>query len=835
VGEFQRSIAELWPIVFQSASLLTVPLTVAVHRIKKPFVYAGFDNLNTDGHGFSLVLRNEQTGDHQGGEWRASSQVGGSPGEPDPPPPDLPPVLVNEALTHAEPPYEDVVELFNPSSKTADVSGWYLTDDFNHPRKFRFPDGAMILPGSFLALDEHAFNPSGDPFGSEGFSFGADGDEIYLFSGNDAGELTGYAHGFKFGAAEANVAFGRYVDSLGREQFVPQTARSFFGPNPGPKVGPVVISEIMWHPPPAEGCGCGRLTKTPQFEFIELRNITDQPVALFYTNFQATNAWLGTNTWRLRGEGWTGFTFPPGLILPPQEYLLVVNFDPGSETVTMQTFRARYGLAATVPMVGPYQPSLSSARDGLELAKPGWLAGGDSSEGDVMVLVTLDRVEFGGRIPWPLAADGWGASLQRIDLAGFGNDPVNWTGAFPTPGSSNRMGTGPFIVSQPTDWSGLISTTVKLTVGAQGSSPLRYQWQLSSTNIPCATSETLLLNNVQPWQAGSYRVVVMDDAGSTASSYAQVAVLIPASIIKQPVSQSVESGAEVTFQVLASSNSSIVYQWRKNDRDIPGATGPSLTLTNLQEADEAIYDVLVTDAIGMLVSAPARLYVLAAPMPLLVPLSQSVVEGGSVTFSIETKGTLPMSYRWRKGSETVTNMILDSHQAFFTLQNARAIDAGSYSVVLTNAVSFQPGILVTGFSLIVLADTDKDGLPDDYETPERGLNPNDPSDALLDSDGDGMTNGAEYRAGTDPRDALSYLRIDRLTVADGSGLATLEFLAYSNVTYTVQASDDFNRFPWSRVADIVAASTNRWVTIRDLRPIPPEGERFYRLVIPRSP
>jgi hypothetical protein len=48
VGEFQRSSAEWWRIVIQSAALLAIPLTVAVHRLKKPFIYAGFDNLMTD-------------------------------------------------------------------------------------------------------------------------------------------------------------------------------------------------------------------------------------------------------------------------------------------------------------------------------------------------------------------------------------------------------------------------------------------------------------------------------------------------------------------------------------------------------------------------------------------------------------------------------------------------------------------------------------------------------------------------------------------------------------------------------------------------------------------
>jgi hypothetical protein len=35
-------------MVVPSAALLALPLTVAVHRIKKPCIYAGFNNLMTD-------------------------------------------------------------------------------------------------------------------------------------------------------------------------------------------------------------------------------------------------------------------------------------------------------------------------------------------------------------------------------------------------------------------------------------------------------------------------------------------------------------------------------------------------------------------------------------------------------------------------------------------------------------------------------------------------------------------------------------------------------------------------------------------------------------------
>lgn len=53
------------------------------------------------------------------------------------------------------------------------------------------------------------------------------------------------------------------------------------------------------------------------------------------------------------------------------------------------------------------------------------------------------------------------------------------------------------------------------------------------------------------------------------------------------------------------------------------------------------------------------------------------------------------------------------------------------------------------------ADSDGDGLPDDWER-RYGLNPQDPADAALDSDEDGFTNLQEFKDETDPLDAKSH-------------------------------------------------------------------------------
>jgi hypothetical protein len=50
---------------------------------------------------------------------------------------------------------------------------------------------------------------------------------------------------------------------------------------------------------------------------------------------------------------------------------------------------------------------------------------------------TVDEVRYNDKAPWPPGADGGGPSLQRRDSAGYGDDPINWYAANPTPGRPN--------------------------------------------------------------------------------------------------------------------------------------------------------------------------------------------------------------------------------------------------------------------------------------------------------------------------------------------------------------------------------------------------------------
>jgi Concanavalin A-like lectin/glucanases superfamily/CotH kinase protein/Lamin Tail Domain/Immunoglobulin domain len=763
----------------------------------------------TDGFGFSLVIRDESapfnTWD-QAESWRPSGRLNGSPAQTDPAQPAFAPIVINELLTHTDPPIVDQVELHNPAATNVDVGGWFLTDDFNTPRKYRIPDGTMIDAGGYLVFSEDQFNPT--PGVPPSFSFSSKGDEAYLFAADAEGNLTGYFHGYEYGAAANGVTFGRYQTSTGEDHLVAQSAATLRGPNAGPKVGPVVLSEIMYHPPDgADGADNQR------DEFVESYNGSGNPAPLY-------DAAAPTNTWQL--DGAVQFAFPEDTTLEAGEYALVVGFDP-LQAAELAAFRNTYGVPLAVRVFGPYHGKLDNSSETVKLLMP------DTPEGSEVPMVLVDQVHYRDQSPWPSGADGAGVSLQRIHLDEYGNDPVNWTGGAPTPGTAYGGGQAPQLLSQPASQSVIAFNQLTLGVTASGDTPLRYRWRFNGDVIPNADSSSLNFPSILPEQAGEYSVVVYNDAGSAASSNAVLIVNIAVLVTVQPQDQSARPGEPASFHVEATSSSPISYQWRKDGVLILGATGPTLALSGVEREDDGYYDVVLTDAVGTVVSEAARLAVLIDPVVLQAPLSQSVVEGGTLTLSVLSDGTLPMSYRWRRGSISLTNVTLDSNLGFFTLTNVQLSDAGNYEVILTNAAFYTPGVRSRPAAVVtVLADSDGDGLPDLWET-DHGLNPNDGSDAARDDDGDGLTNKEEYQTGTDPADPESFLKVDRIEV---EGAATVFFGAISNLTYTVEYQEAVGNGTWSRLADVIARPENRVEQIVDSASDP---ARFYRVVTPRKP
>jgi hypothetical protein len=175
----------------------------------------------------------------------------------------------------------------------------------------------------------------------------------------------------------------------------------------------MVISEVMYNPPSAND----------DLEFVELANITDQPIDL--TNWKFTAG--------------LDFTFGATTI-PARGTLLVLRFDPANAANAgkLAAFRAAYpNLPQNALLVGGYAGVLDggvldNGGEAVRLSRP------DAPEPDNFVpYILVDEVDYNDVAPWPISPDGMGSSLSRASQAIFGNEPTNWSGQPATPGIDN--------------------------------------------------------------------------------------------------------------------------------------------------------------------------------------------------------------------------------------------------------------------------------------------------------------------------------------------------------------------------------------------------------------
>ncbi len=309
----------------------------------------------------------------------------------------------------------------------------------------------------------------------------------------------------------------------------------------------------------------------------------------------------------------------------------------------------------------------------------------------------------------PLANGGnvSGASSPNLTMANISSaDGGNYTVVV-----SNSAGTAtsasallvvtapPSIISQPANVTTNVGSPASFTIAAQGPTPLSYQWLKNGSpltdggNIAGSTAATLNLFGIASGDAGSYRCVVSNSAGSVTSTTATLTAIVPPAISSQPSPQTLNTGAIAVFNASASGTAPLAYFWSKNGVPlanggrVSGATSGSLTITNVASADTGSYRVTVTNFGGSAISADAALTVITPPIFTSQPASATANAASLVTFNVTAIGSQPLSYQWTRLGAAVTNNanISGATTASLTVVSVAAVNAGSYQCVATNS------------------------------------------------------------------------------------------------------------------------------------------------------
>ena len=244
--------------------------------------------------------------------------------------------------------------------------------------------------------------------------------------------------------------------------------------------------------------------------------------------------------------------------------------------------------------------------------------------------------------------------------------------------------------------------------------------------------------------------------------------------------QPVGPGASAPFAALAT-NSAVVQgeltAWR---------------WTNLQPNQGYEWYVTVTDEAGTTVTSPVWCFrtALTNQSPTIVNLAQTIIgdspasvqlsatdpDGDALTF---TNHTAPL-YGLLKSFDPATGIL-----TYWPPRGFRGADRFIFSA---NDGQRNSSMATMNLHVIAPADQDSDGLPDEWETAYGVSSPD------TDSDSDGQSNLAEYRANTNPTNASSSLRISS-AIRSSDGSVALTWSGVGGVRYRVLYSDDLPGFP----------------------------------------
>jgi hypothetical protein len=167
----------------------------------------------------------------------------------------------------------------------------------------------------------------------------------------------------------------------------------------------------------------------------------------------------------------------------------------------------------------------------------------------------------------------------------------------------------PQITTQPLTQSACDSSSVEMFVTASGTDPLAYQWRYGGSPVPDATNSVLYLNSISGPQFGDYDVIVSNNLGSVTSVVATVSSACPVFITVAPASQAVVVGNPAIFNVAATGDGPLSYQWRKNGVVIGDATNASYGIPSVLTPDAGHYDVVVANSFSSVTSSVAVLAV----------------------------------------------------------------------------------------------------------------------------------------------------------------------------------------------------------------------------------
>lgn len=459
----------------------------------------------------------------------------------------------------------------------------------------------------------------------------------------------GLQEGGANGSTGFNTAWSSAVFSVSNHIFV--VGSYTFNPNAKDDVAQ------LWVNPDASTFGDNTLA--PAADLTSSGGTDIARVASFVLLNRATNEPLGAIDDLRIGLQWADVT-------PSSNYLTI------TQNPANQTLPAGYNATFTVTANGAAPLAYQWVKDNVPLADGGNIVGAYSN---TLVVSNISGADAG--VYSAYVTNEFGKVVQSLGATLALYDPS--------------------ITNQPQSRTNNFGTTASFSVGVTGTGPFTYQWQKDGVsledagNISGSHGNVLTLTNVAYPDGGGYSVIVSNAVGNSLQSSSATLTVNDPIISKQPVSATNIAGGTVSFSVTVNGSQPLTYQWFKNGStylfngaNVTGADSNILTLSNISSGDASTYSVLVVGPYGGTVTSRSATLVLLNPLSITVPPNpRTVAAGASATFSVGAVGVGSLGYQWLFAGQPIAG----ANSSAYTITNAAAVNAGLYSVIVSDSFS----------------------------------------------------------------------------------------------------------------------------------------------------
>jgi hypothetical protein len=248
-----------------------------------------------------------------------------------------------------------------------------------------------------------------------------------------------------------------------------------------------------------------------------------------------------------------------------------------------------------------------------------------------------------------------------------------------------RPAVAPQFYYQPNNVGAIAGDTIYLSASVSGTSPMTFTWTCNGTTVATTTSSGYSKTNFQAADTGTYTVTATNIAGSVTSNNFNVSLVTPTapSFYSQPQDVTVDYGSTLSLYVSVSGSSPISFTWKRDGATITTTDYSSYYKSTVDASDAGSYTVTATNSAGAVISNAFRVTVRPAFAPQIQSItnSLSVNAGDSFSLSVNATGTPPLSFQWKKDNVVIAS----ATSSYFYRSPAQAADAGTYTVVVSNA------------------------------------------------------------------------------------------------------------------------------------------------------